>query len=101
MHVCWCYNYFYILLEFVDFNFTSDNVPIFVLRKFGGRLHLSPIYFPIGFAFNDKFLEDKETFTVFLLTELNYELDPARDRAIVTIFDTTCKNLFEHICICT
>ena len=64
-----------------------------------GILQLSPIYFPIGFALNDMFLEDAESFTVFMLTEQFYELDPARDRAVVTIFDTTRKNLFKHICI--
>ena len=96
-----CYNYFIasiiILLEFDDFNFTSDDVPIFVLIDFGGVLQLRPIYFPIGFAFNDEFLEGKETFTVFISTVHYYELDPERDRAIVTIFDTTRKNLFKHI----
>ena len=62
-------------------------------------LQLRPIYFPIGFALPDEFLEAPETFTVFILTGQNYELDTFRDRAIVTIFDTTCKNLFKHICI--
>ena len=60
---------------------------------------MRPIYFPVGVAVNDTFLEDKETFTVFILIEQNYELDPERDRATVTICDTTCKNLFKHICI--
>ena len=62
-------------------------------------LQLRPIYFPVGVAVNDTFLEDKETFTVFIRTEQNYELDPERDRATVTICDTTCKNIFKHICI--
>ena len=62
-------------------------------------LQLRPIYFPVGVSVNDIFLEDKETFTVFILPEQNYELDPERDRALVTIFDTTRENLFKHICI--
>ena len=82
-----------------DFNFTSDDVPTFRLRRVGGVLQLNPIYFPIGFAFLDEFLEDRESFTVFIVTEENYELDPLRDRATVTILDTTCKNVFKHICI--
>ena len=60
---------------------------------------MSPIYFPIGFASNDSFLEGAESFTVFIRTDQNYELDPERDRALVTIFDTTRENLFKHICI--
>ena len=82
-----------------DFNFTSDDVPVFVLRSVGDVLQLSPIYFSVGFALPDEFLEDRETFTVFILTEQNYELDPLRDRATVTILDTTRKNVFKHICI--
>ena len=84
----------------MDFNFTSNviNTPNFVLAM--DSLQLRPIHFPVG-TLNDTFLEDKETFEVFILTDQNYKLNPARDRAIVTICDTTCKNLFKHICIYT
>ena len=63
-------------------------------------LQLRPIYFPIGFALPDEFLEAPETFTVFIILTGQYsERNNFRDRAIVTIFDTTRKNLFKHICI--
>ena len=62
-------------------------------------LQLRPIYFPIGFALPDEFLEAPETFTVFILTVQNYERTNFRDRAMVTIFDTTRKNVFNHTCI--
>ena len=84
----------------MDFSFiTTSNIPNFVLIDVNGSLQLSPIYVSIGFALNDSFLENAESFTVFILLEQDYELDPKRDRAVVTIFDTTCKNILKHICI--
>ena len=87
---------FCIHLEFEDFNFTSDSIPVFELIVVGDVLQLSPIHFPIGFAFNDSLLEAPETFTV-LITEYYYELDPARQFTSVTILDTTCKYVHIHI----
>ena len=92
------YNYsnFCTLSEFVDYNLTFDSIPNFVLIDVDGVLQLSSIYFPIGFAFIDSFLEAPETFAV-LIIEQNYELDPPKSHATVTILDATCKNLF----VCT